>query len=380
MLWLLCGASIACYVYLSILSLRGNVLTDFHIYYEALGRAARGEQVYDIASPMPFLYPPFFLFLVWPLHWLRESAAMSVWLYAQSVLLVVSLAALLAGQRQHARPLLPWAIVLAGVYSPIALNNLYGQTNVLCLLLLSVFALGYGRSIENHRSGRVWEIVAALALSVAINIRILPLALLAMAAIERRYRLVVWAVGFSAAEALSSAALVGPATLWQYFTSYVWQLRGHENMREISLLALAERIMPGAVGLALYAIAVGLSLAIFLFLVYRPMRRIEPSAGLHLAFVITSMVLFAPLLEYHHYVILLVPYVAVLAYLARQGNLTVARALPVFCSWAIVSSANQMSHYAMGAVAFLALLGAAILWGYVVWLVAASCQHEAKQS
>lgn len=369
LLWLLVAVFVATHVYLNVLSLAGATLTDFHVYHEALGHAARGETIYDLSAGMPFLYPPFYLIVLWPLGWLSEPAAMTAWLYLQSVFLVLSLAALLAVFRPLDLRLAAWAIILFTGFSPVMLNNLYGQTNLLYLAMLSVFVLAYARSIEKAPGVRLWEIGAALALSVAISIRMLPLALLALAAIQRRYRIVLWTIGFIAVEALVVGVLVGFATEWDYFTSYVFQLRGLENMREISLLAFGQRLASPRVGVTLFAVAVAAGLAVFFALVIGPARRLTPSPALHVAFVLASMVLFAPLLEYHHYTILLAPYVLILGELRRRNRLRLTNALPVFLSWAIVSGANQLSYYRFGAIAFAALGGAALIWVYCVRLI-----------
>ena len=491
---------VATHVYFNVFSLEGAAFTDFHIYHEALGRAARGETVYDLNSPMPFLYPPFFLIVLWPMGWLSEPVAMTVWLHLQSLFLVVSLAALVGVSRPFCSSLVAWAIILFTGFSPVMLNNLYGQTNLLYLAVLSIFVWAYlracltiafssrpprpcaggtkdwqlladsapfsslspppaptvhrwcGRRGEGQvmrrvpgsqqsylppaqgrwgdRSKRIlrhalrscgtgilpvkrdrlttcpteslqtsetptlparhhgqdahataWEIVAALALSVAISIRILPAALLALAIIQRRYRMALWTIGFVAAETLAAGALAGFATEWNYFTSYIFRLHGLENMREISLLALGRRIAPTPpVGAIMFIAIVAAGVTIFFALVFGPMRRLAPSPLLHIAFVIASMVLFAPLLEYHHYPLLLAPYVLILADLTRRKRLCLTSALPVFLSWAVVSGANQLSHYQFGAIAFAALAGAALIWAYGIWLIVEDRFRPATQS
>jgi len=388
-LWLLVALFIAGHIYLNVLTLKDTAFTDFHVYHEALGRAARGETVYDLNSPMPFLYPPFFLIMLWPMGWLNEPTAAMVWLHLQNLFLLVSLLALLTSFRPFKFSLLAWTIILFTGFSPVMLNNLYGQTNLLYLVILSVFILAYLRSGRTGilpvtgsvgfqpaiRHGQdahatVWEVVAALTLSLAISIRILPIALLVFAGIQRRNRIVLWTVGFVLAEALAAGALVGFATEWRYFTSSMFHLHGLENMREISLLALAQRLIPFP-GLAalMFTVLLAAGLGMFFVWVCGPMRRLLPSVALHIAFVIASMVLFAPLLEYHHYTILLAPYTLILGDLTRRSQLRLTSALPVFLSWAIVGGANQLSHYQFGAVAFVALAGAALVWAYSISLI-----------
>ncbi|KPK67687.1 MAG: hypothetical protein AMJ84_12540, partial [Acidithiobacillales bacterium SM23_46] len=369
LLWLLVVVFVAEYLYLNVISLLGATLTDFHVYHEALGHAVRGETIYDLGSGMPFLYPPFYLIVLWPLGWLSEPTAMTVWLHLQSAFLVISLLALLAVFRPLDLWFAAWAIILFTGFSPVMLNSLYGQTNLLYLAILAVFILAYCKSIGKPAKGRYWEIIAALALSVAVSIRILPLALLVLVAVQRRYRMVLWTVGFVAVEALAAGALVGFAAERDYFTSYVFRLRGLENMREISLLALGEKLVSPRVAAILFVAAVGAAVAVFFALVMVPARRQASSPALHVAFVIISMVLFAPLLEYHHYTILLAPYALVLGELRRRQRLSLTSALPVFLSWAIVAGANQLSYYGYGAIAFAALGGAALIWVYCVWLI-----------
>jgi hypothetical protein len=361
---------VAGHIYLNIVTLLGNALTDFHVYHEALGRAARGEAVYDLGSPMPFLYPPFFLIVLWPMGWLSEPTAMRVWLYLQNLFLVVSLVSLAGVFRPRNWSLVGGAIILFAGFSPVMLNNLYGQANLLYLAVLSMFAWAYLRALEEPEGAPGLDIAAALALSVAIGIRILPAALLALPLLQRRYRMAVWTAGFVAVEALAAGAVVGFATEWDYFTSYVFHLRGLENMREISLWALARRVAPAVpIGTLIYAVAVAAGLGVFATQVCQPMRLRAPSASLHVAFLLISMVLFAPLLEYHHYAILLAPYTLILGDLLQRGRLTLTSALPVLLSWAIVSGANQLSHFQFGSIAFAALAGAALIWGYCIRLI-----------
>ena len=377
LVWIVAAGFVLFALYLNFSSLRESTLTDFHIYYEALQRAARGEPVYDIAAPMPFLYPPFYLILLRPMQALDEPAAMTLWLYLQNGLLVLALAALLLTVGRAGAAFPPWAVILFAGFSPIMLNNLYGQTNPLYLALLSLFLLGYVQS--EGRAGRragAWEVLAAAALSTAVSIRILPLTLVAMAAIQRRWRFVLLTGLLVLAEALAAARLVGARVEWSYFTSYIFQLRGHENMREISLLAFLERLAPAPAARGLFAAAVIAGVGLFLAFGLGPMRRRAPWSGLHGAFVIASMVLFAPLLEYHHYVLLLAPYALVLGWLWRTGRRSLPDALPVFVSWAVVSGANQLSHYRFAAVAFVGLAGAAMIWGYCLWLIAAEMRGQ----
>lgn len=369
-LWFLAALFIASYTYFNIVSIRNAQLIDFHVYWEALDHAAHGQPIYALNSPMPFLYPPFFLIVLWPLGWLSEPAAMTVWLHLQSVFVVVSLVALLAAVRPLDPVCMAASIILFCGYSPVMLNALYGQANLLYLALLSLSVLGYARSIEERPGSRVWEFVAALTLSAAISIRILPLALLAMAAIQRRYRLALWTLVLVVVEAVAAGARMGFATEWDYFTSYLLHLRGLENMREISLLALLDRLAGSRTGPILFVLAVAVGLAVFFALVYRPMRHRAASPVLPVAFVLASMVLFAPLLEYHHYTLLLAPFVLVLGDLSQRGRLSLARAMPVLFAWAIISAANQLSHFRYGAIAFFALAGALLIWVYLIGLIA----------
>lgn len=399
-LWLVAAVFVAGHAYLNIFSLRSYSFTDFHVYHEALGRAARGETVYDLTSPMPFLYPPFFLIVLWPMGWLSEPTAMTVWLHLQNAFLVLALAALIATFRPIRSSLVAWAIILSTGFSPVMLNNLYGQANLLYLAILSVFILAYsqasgtailplkrdrlatypterGHGQDAHAT--IWEIVAALALSAAINIRILPVALLAMAIIQRRYRMAIWTAGFVMVEAMAAGLLVGFSTEWNYFASHILHLQGLENMREISLLALFQRMIPSPqIATLLFTAVLAVALASFFILVWRPMRDLAPSLPLHLACVTASMALFSPLLEYHHYTLLLAPYVLVLGDLAQRNRLVLTRALPVFLSWAIVSGASQLSHYQFGAIGFAALAGAALIWAYTVWLIVEGKPSESR--
>lgn len=372
LVWLLAVLALASYLYLNIISLHGENLVDFSVYYKALARAARGEldAIYQIDSKMPFLYPPFFLVLLRPLAGLSEPAALSLWLYLQSGFLLISLAALLAAVDRRDLVHAGFAVIMFAVFSPVMLNNRYGQTNPLYLALLSVFILGYVRGQDRGAPARVWECLAALALSAAISIRILPVGLLVMAGIQRRWLVAGLTAALVIIEAIATGAMVGFANEWQYFTSYIFHLRGLENMREISLLALAGRFLSSPADVALFASLAATGIGVFLWLVFKRMRDRSHPLALHPAFVITSMVLFAPLLEYHHYVILLAPYVLVLGELGRRDLLFSKAAIPLLLSWAIVSAANQLdAFYRIGSLGFVALAGTALLWIYIIHLI-----------
>jgi hypothetical protein len=372
--WLLAAFFVPLYIYLNLVSLQETLpdsyeFPDFHASYAALDHAARGEPVYDLESLMPFLYPPFFLIVLWPLSWLGEPMAVMVWLHLQTVFLVISLVALLAVFWPPRRTLTAWTIVLFTSFSPVLLNNLFGQTNLFYLAFLSLFVLGYTRGGERSPRARLWDIGGALALSAAISTRLLPLALLILAAIRRRYRFSLWTAAFVGIEALAAGARVGFATEWHYFSSYVFHLHDLRNMREISLLALGHLLAPPWLGTLLFALAVAAGLAVFFASVYGPIRRRPLSPALPIAFVVASMALFAPLLEYHHYTILLVPYALILGELMRRESWHLTSALPVFLSSAIVSASNYFSHFGYRAMAFAALAGAALIWAYAVWLI-----------
>ncbi|MCX8038489.1 MAG: DUF2029 domain-containing protein [Candidatus Sumerlaeia bacterium] len=385
-LGLLAGAALANHFYFNLYSLWNHTLTDFHVYHEALIHAQGGQPVYNLDSPMPFLYPPFFLILLWPLGWLGEPVAMRVWLTAQSVLLAVALAALLAACGHRPADTTPragravfdpvlgvWSLALFGFFSPVMLNCLYGQANLLHLALLSVFAAAYLRSFDPDRSERAKRLtdgVAALALSLAISLRVVPAALGVLAALQRRWRIVRWTAALVAVEAVLAGWVVGFAAEWNYFTSYMFHLRRPANMRDISLLALCDQLLGAPASRVVFWAVVAAGIAVFLCAVLRPARRRVPSPALHVAFVLVSMVLFSPLVEYHHYALLLAPFVLTLGYLKHSGGLAADSVLVLVGAWAIVTFSNQMSYYHYGDAGYAALLGAFALWLQIVHLIA----------
>ncbi len=385
-LFLLAAAALANHFYFNLYSLWNHTLTDFHVYHEAVVHAQHGQSVYNLDSPMPFLYPPFFLILLWPLGWLSEPAAMRVWLAAQSLLLAVSFAALLAAYGRRGTETSPrrggafgdpvlavWSLALVSFFSPVMLNCLYGQANLLHLALLSVFSAAYVRSFDPNRSERArrqGDGLAALALSFAVSIRVVPAALGVLAALQRRWRMVRWAAALAAVETVLAGWVVGFGVEWNYFTSYLFHLRRPANMREISLLALCDQWIGAPASRFVFWAAAAAGIAVFLGAVLKPTLRLAPAPSLHLAFVLVSMVLFSPLVEYHHYVLLLAPFVLTLGYLKDSGNLSAGSALVLLFAWAAVSFSSQMSYYRYGdAAGYAALLGAFALWLQIVFLI-----------
>ncbi|MCC6573065.1 MAG: DUF2029 domain-containing protein [Planctomycetes bacterium] len=161
--------------------------TDFIVYWEAGERMrAGGADLYaQAADPMNqvgrYIYPPAFAALFAPLTWLPREAGFGVWAALQLVIACAAFWLLrgLCGVRRKGE-LIDWAFAgLVAIFGPLVVNIIEGQIN---MLVIGLIAAGLWL-VESRRPLR-----GGLLIALAVHIKILPVVLLAVLVVQRRFR------------------------------------------------------------------------------------------------------------------------------------------------------------------------------------------------
>lgn len=180
-------------------------LIDFPVYYEA-GRSLVGGRI-DLYSPdfaagrvMDYRYPPFFLVALAPLWLLPYPAAACVW-YLLEILQIIGCVVILRSVTGPER--FAWKVWLitglaVGQYYVMVLH--YGNAHLMAVLFL--FAAFYYASREKN-------LLAALAMALAITIKLTPVLLLPYFALKAKKRFLLLTGGLLIALNLAPAAYFG---------------------------------------------------------------------------------------------------------------------------------------------------------------------------
>lgn len=184
-------------------------MADFAVYRAGGAAVLDGRPLYavevdaaDIASGLPFTYPPFAALLFTVPALLGAAVAQAAWLVLDLVALagVVRVSLSMAGLR----PRLPWAVsavvaVAAHALDPVLSNTVLGQVNVLLVLLVLV---GLHPAVPARWSG--------VAIGLAAAVKLTPLLFVGYLWFTGRRVAAAWAVGTVVATiALGFAVLPG---------------------------------------------------------------------------------------------------------------------------------------------------------------------------
>ncbi len=146
---------------------------DLTTYLQAAHAIARGGNPYDVASPFPYVYPPFLAFALIPLTYLPEDWTLIMWYAASVAALVWSTREIIRAAYPvlDGRHLTPFVGALFAAAYPVIQSNLRnGQVN-LFVLALCIFAL---RACPTSAAAQVR---GATAWAAAIAIKMVPAAL-----------------------------------------------------------------------------------------------------------------------------------------------------------------------------------------------------------
>src|ERR1044072_2371599 len=200
---LLLATVIVAIILLGLLLIRN--LIDFPVYYWAGQSLLNGRT--DLYSPdfaqgrvMDYRYPPFFLIMLIPLWFLPYPAAAYVW-YLTSALQISSCVFVLRREihfNQSAKA--AWLIIAFAICQYLVMNLHYGNAHLLATFLL--FASFYF-------TARRQSFIAALVMSLAITIKLMPLMILPYFAFKKKWRFISLVAAMLVAINLAPSAYFG---------------------------------------------------------------------------------------------------------------------------------------------------------------------------
>jgi hypothetical protein len=202
---------------------------DLTTYLEAARAVLRGDNPYPLASPFPYIYPPFLAFALIPLTGLPADLALVAWFIASLGAIVWSTREVLtlAYPELSGPRVTPFIAALFVAMYPVLQSNLRnGQVNPIVVSLAIAGLAARLRRAGSHRPGippgapharrsdgewRDWRVWEALCWAAAIAIKIVP-AVLAPFYVRRRD----WRVCAKAALAVIALCLIPFVTLGRH--------------------------------------------------------------------------------------------------------------------------------------------------------------------
>jgi alpha-1,2-mannosyltransferase len=182
---------------------------DFTAYFEAAQRIAAGDPLYaseQLAGPYSpqlrnaYLYPPFLAVLLVPIATLFDQARVAMWAWAALNLTVLVLATVGLGMAMRLRALPIVVLVLAVVGLPaVGFELVMGNVHLLLV------ALYVGAWLAIRQDTRRGDIVAGVAIGVAMLVKLFPGVLLVWLLLQRRFA--------AAAAALMTTVVLAAATV-----------------------------------------------------------------------------------------------------------------------------------------------------------------------
>jgi hypothetical protein len=239
---LLTVACVAGYLVFSFLptlrAVTGTEGNDFASYYYGLRVALDGGSPYDAAaladrsraeggvSPVhPFFYPPPALLVLLPAAFLSlRDAVVGMYLFNHLVLAAAGwMLWVLLGRREALLPALAFLLL---TFSPIQINNQWGQINlwVLLLILSGLVLIDRGRDLPG-----------GILLGAAAMVKISPALLVAWMIYRRRWRGLAGAAVSAILLTLFSLPLVGPANQLHFYTRVLPEFRAGGNYSGLSI-------------------------------------------------------------------------------------------------------------------------------------------------
>ncbi|MBI3449467.1 MAG: DUF2029 domain-containing protein [Acidobacteria bacterium] len=317
-----------------------------------------------------YIYPPFFALAFLPLGALSFAAVMNVWLALDLALLAAFLALYIRGHREITGSEAAFAVtVCCFEFLPMIWAMAVGQTSLLVLVLLTGTLLAWRRGSDR---------AAGALLGLAVAIKLTPALLSVFFWWRGKRTIAIVSLGvFLLTQAISIAALgwaphrafffdVVPQMaagtsyfLNQSLTGFFDRLLTSDDIREVALAA-----SPAARALSLLA---GALLAAF---TAGRLRRSRPSAPLadELQFgaVILLTLLLSPISWTHHYLLAVLPILAVASSLLREARPPLWAGVALGLAWLLIARKPHPDLFASGPARLLnsgALAGSLLLLG-----------------
>lgn len=291
---------------------------DLTSYLLSAGALVRGASPYGVATPFPYLYPPTLAFLLIPLTLLPRVAAVCLWFALGALCAIWSVRSTLIAARPELerRPddtAVFVALFLTFFFTVVQSNLRNGQVNFLVLALCVLAALkgpphvhnagpntgSANLSGERHRASLFGE-RSAIAWSLAIAVKIVPLALAPYFLLRRRW---IWLLG---AAGCLMILLVLPAVLvgWRIVDMYeeYWRVfLGSSFTRAQPLdFSLAGAIASSLGVAAAPAIRFAVAIAVMTAIAWLDLRRTHRRDTEAFAAYLLAIPLVSPQSEVHH--------------------------------------------------------------------------------
>ena len=326
---------------------------DFTNYYDSALAMRRGLDPYTInltsigdrlgLQTGPLIHAsetPTFLLCLEPLTRLTPDTAFWLWTGLNLAMLAVAMYLLLAKRRGIASDTAWLLAALILAFHPVAWNFFWGQSAVMVLFLL-VLAM---RAMESDR-----DAAAGLLIAIAGLLRAYPFLLLGYFLIRRQWRSLRFAIGGATVGVITTAMVVGPGR----FLSFVGALlvANHDRVIFPFVLSLAPFVtrMMWSLGFTSEAVllsAVTVSSAIVFAATVRATivtaRRPDADFRVFSLWIVSSVIL-SPV-AWHHYLVLLVfPFVQIVA--AAGLGRSSRRAIWMAAASYVLGSVSQVLDY-----------------------------------
>ncbi len=340
-IWLLAIAVAYTFEFLWAFSPRANQIDFSHYYVSALAMR-RGVDPYitdlsplakslglEVAEMTTGTYPPTFILCFEPLTLLSPVPAYRVWTAMNLLFLAAALYLLLDGMPGDTD--LRLALVgLAILYTPITSNFFYAQTQILILLLLTVF-------MRSLKSGR--QALAGAVLGLAGLLKVFPLALIGYLILRRKSKAIVYTGLSLVLGLLVTLALVGVdrslhfVHVVPFLTSPYWFAR----FDDVAIGAMVSRLLgadPADAGLefarrAAVAIAELAIIALTVRATLKSAEQPDNSDDHVIALWVVAAILLSPIVWVHYLVLLLIPFAVLVRYRLHSGASRRARQLGI---------------------------------------------------
>ncbi|MFB3895817.1 MAG: glycosyltransferase family 87 protein [bacterium] len=316
-------------------------------------------------------YPPFWGLVIKPFTLFPFAIMQHVWRALQAFLVFLFIWQAIKWLNRVRPPEVPYlyltlVCLLTLFYSPVISTLFKGQANVLILVLLGLSLLYFYRN-RQYLSGII--------LGIATMIKILPGFLIIYWLWKREYKLAIAAIATIITISLLTILILGlPMHItWvkqtirysQYIQTH-WNYQGNISLfamlRESQVHGLVPPFIPASILQYIVTIGVGLSV---LLVIPRRKQKSPIDYAIEYAFAISCIPLMSIYTESHHFVFVLIGYVAVIA--AGKDANSLGKIL-VFCGWLLISYGFHIIDKTVFPTKYYLFYYIEMLGGVVLWL------------